>query len=221
MSSRDQLIASLVDDLTIKKNRWPVVWVATVWWLLSWLYVVTATWLMGPIRVLHEQYALAPYLSDVHAHQFHFESLIGLAASLFITIIAWYGSTPAALTKRAICIAFVFLTAWLAFYVVGFFDPAIEPSMVGKREHCYFEAFLYSMPPTLVACFYMLRRYPINKIKTGFLIGLASGVMPALFMQFACMYEPMHIFTYHIVPALFAGLLGAFILYVGGLIKKQ
>ncbi|MGH1438770.1 MAG: NrsF family protein [Cellvibrionaceae bacterium] len=221
MSSRDQLIASLVDDLKVKRNRLPVVWVAISWWLLSWLYVVVATWLMGPIRALHEQYAFAPYVNNVHTHQFHFESLIGLVASLLIAIVAWYGSTPAALTKRAVYIAFAFVAVWLAFYVVGFFEPALEPSMIGKREHCYFEAFLYSMPPTLLACFYMLRRYPINKIKTGFLIGLAGGMMPALFMQFACMYEPGHIFTHHIIPALFTGFIGAFILYVGGLIKKR
>ncbi|MFT6388728.1 MAG: hypothetical protein ACJAUP_002111 [Cellvibrionaceae bacterium] len=215
MNSRDQLISSLVGDLTIKKHSFPVIWVAILWWLLSWVYVVTATFLMGPIRLLHQ------YEGVLHAHQFQIESLIGLVASLFISIIAWYGSTPGALSRRYVYLAFTFVAVWLAFYVVGFFEPALEPSMVGKRDHCYLEAFIYSLPPTVVACFYIVRRYPINKIQTGFLVGLAGGIIPALFMQFSCMYESEHIFTYHIVPAIFAGVIGVVVLYIFNFINEK
>jgi hypothetical protein len=33
-------------------------------------------------------------------------------------------------------------------------------------------------------------------------IGLAAGMLPALYMQLACMYEPSHILGYHILPGL-------------------
>jgi len=215
MNSRDQLIASLVDDLTTKKSRWPVVWIAIIWWLVSWVYVVFITWLMGPVRMLHQ------HENTLHAHQFHIESLLGLVASLLIAILAWYGSTPAALTKRITYSAFTIVAVWLAFYIVGFFEPALEPSMIGKREHCYWEVFVYSLPPTLISCHYVLCRYPINTIQTGFYIGLASGMIPALFMQFACMYDPLHTFTHHLIPTVFAGLMGAAILYFWGLVKAK
>lgn len=215
MNSRDQLISSLVGELTIKGSRWPIIWVAILWWLLSWAYVASATFLMGPVRIVYQHEGLS------HAHQFQLETLLGLVASLLVTIIAWYGSTPGALTKRMIYIAFAFVAVWLAFYVLGFFDSAIEPSMAGKREHCYLEAFIYSFPPTAVACFYMIRRYPVNKAQTGFFIGLAGGMIPALFMQFACMYEAGHILTHHIIPVIFSGVMGVIILWLFHFIKEK
>ena len=41
------------------------------------------------------------------------------------------------------------------------------------------------------------------------LLGLASSAVPALLMQFACMYEPAHIFKYHLLPGLSVGAIGA------------
>lgn len=210
MNSRNQLITSLVDDLSVKKYRIPVMVMALIWWFLSWVYVVIATSLLGEIRVIHDHETV------LHSHQFLLESLIGLVASLLIAVVAWYGSIPAALTKRLVFIAFAFVATWLSFYVVGFFEPALTPSMQGKREYCYLEAFIYSMPPIMVACYYLLRRYPINTAQTGFFIGLAGGIMPALFMQFSCMYEPAHIFTHHIIPAGIVSMIGAIVLYAGG-----
>lgn len=215
MNNRDQLIASLVDDLEAKKNRWPVLWVAALWWFFSWVYVVLMSAFLGSIRVIHQLEELS------HAYQFQFETLLGLCASLLVAIVAWYASTPGALTKRYMYLGLFFIAAWLGFYVVGFFEPALEPSMHGKREHCYLEAFIYSLPPILVACFYIARRYPINKIHTGFLVGLAGGMMPALFMQLSCMYEPEHIFTHHILPAVFAGVIGIAVLLIVDSLKGK
>lgn len=215
MNSRDQLISVLVDDLQVKKTKGSLLGSAMVWWLLSWFYIIAVIFLSGPVRAVNQWDVI------VHSHQFQIESLVGLIASLLVTIIAWYGSTPGALTKRLIYLTVVFVAVWLGFYLVGFFEPALEPSMHGKREHCYLDVFIYSLPPTIIASICIARRYPIKKVSTGFALGLASGMMPALFMQFACMYEAKHIFTHHILPTPFAGLIGIFVLLMIDRIKKE
>ena len=40
-------------------------------------------------------------------------------------------------------------------------------------------------------------------------LGLAAGMLPALYMQLACMYEPTHILSMHILPGLLMVLAGA------------
>jgi hypothetical protein len=40
-------------------------------------------------------------------------------------------------------------------------------------------------------------------------ISLAAGMLPALYMQLACMYEPSHILAFHIFPGLLMVLAGA------------
>jgi hypothetical protein len=40
------------------------------------------------------------------------------------------------------------------------------------------------------------------------MIGLAAGATPALIMQFACMYVPVHIITHHLLPGLMLGVIG-------------
>ena len=42
-------------------------------------------------------------------------------------------------------------------------------------------------------------------------LGLAAGMLPALYMQLACMYEPLHILTLHILPGLAMVLMAAVI----------
>ena len=46
------------------------------------------------------------------------------------------------------------------------------------------------------------RFYPLKPMRTAMSIGLAAGMLPALYMQIACMYEPSHILSYHILPGM-------------------
>lgn len=201
MKDRDKLIDSFVSELAAKPRQFPVLCVALLWWLLSWAYVVFATHLMGPLRdTVHHQL--------LHAHQFQLETAVGFVASLLVALAAWYGSTPGLLTRRLLLIGAVASLVWILFYVFGLFAPALEPSMHGKREHCYYEAFIYSVPPTLVACFLVAKRYPLKPRQTGLLIGLAAGMIPALYMQLSCMYIPIHILKAHILPGLLNGIVG-------------
>jgi len=57
------------------------------------------------------------------------------------------------------------------------------------------------------------RRAALQTMWTGALAGLAAAAVPALMMEFACMYEPAHILTMHLSPipviTVGAALLGA------------
>ena len=55
----------------------------------------------------------------------------------------------------------------------------------------------------IVAGLFLIRRlYPLSPIRTAMSVGLVAGMLPALYMQLACMYEPAHILTFHILPGL-------------------
>ncbi|MFT4517997.1 MAG: hypothetical protein ACI9JM_000374 [Halioglobus sp.] len=52
------------------------------------------------------------------------------------------------------------------------------------------------------------RLYPLQAVPTGLACGLAAGMLPALYMQIACMYVPEHIMKFHILPGLLMMVLG-------------
>jgi hypothetical protein len=85
----------------------------------------------------------------------------------------------------------------------------MEPSEAGKRSFCYLETMVYSIPPILVAVFLARRLYPLNYTRTAMSLALTAGMIPALFMQIACMYVPAHILQFHILPGLSMVLAGA------------
>ena len=96
----------------------------------------------------------------------------------------------------------ILMTFWLAQYVTGFISPALEPSTLGKRNYCYIETLVYALPVIVAGLFLIRRLYPLSPIRTAMSVGLVAGMLPALYMQLACMYEPAHILTFHILPGL-------------------
>ncbi|WP_158678829.1 hypothetical protein [Pseudoalteromonas sp. T1lg75] len=50
--------------------------------------------------------------------------------------------------------------------------------------------------------------YPLYPRRMAISLSLASGMMPALYMQLACMYEPGHILLFHITPGLLVMVIG-------------
>jgi len=202
MNKHDELIASLSRDLVPVSPAPDVNTLAMVWFLLSASYVVVMTHLFGPIRPgAFSQLAIEP--------RFLLESLLGVAAIIWTSLLAFRAAVPAALTRQFAAVGFVLMALWLAQYVVGLVNPALEPSTLGKRDHCYFETMVYAFPPILVALFFIRRLYPLRFIRTAMSISLAAGMLPALYMQLACMYEPLHILTFHILPGLAMVLIGA------------
>jgi len=202
MNAHDELIDSLSRNLEPVSLAPNINALAIVWFLLSAAYVVVMTHLIGPIR----PGAFAQLISEP---RFLLESLLGVVAIVWTSMVAFRAAIPAVLTRTFATVGFVLMSLWLAQYVIGLVNPALEPSTLGKREHCYLETMAYAFPPILMALFLVLRLYPLHYIRTAMTLGLTAGMLPALYMQLACMYEPFHILSLHVLPGLAMVLIGA------------
>jgi hypothetical protein len=94
------------------------------------------------------------------------------------------------------------LAAWLALMIAGFWFPALDTGMSGKRPHCNLETILYALPPLLLGLWQVRRLYPLRPVQTALAVGLAAGLFGAWYMQLACMYEPAHGLVLHLLPGL-------------------
>ena len=202
MNAHDELIADLSRDLAPVSPPPNINALAALWVLASAAFVVVMTHLFGPIR----PGAFAQLASEP---RFLFETLLGAAAIVWTGIAAFRAAIPAALTRSFAMVGFVLMALWLVQYVFGLVNPALEPSVLGKRDHCYLETMVYSLPPIFVALLWVRRLYPMRYIRTAMTLGLAAGMLPALYMQLACMYEPSHILRLHVLPGLAMVLVGA------------
>jgi hypothetical protein len=153
---------------------------------------------MGPVR----PGALDQLLSG---GRFALETLLGLVAITAGSLAAFRSSVPGALSPWLTRIAIVSLLAWIGCYVFGLYSPALEPSMAGKRDYCVWETFVYAGPPMLAAIWLIRRYYPLQPLRTALAAGVVAGMLPALYMQLACMYVPAHILSFHILPGLLVG----------------
>lgn len=195
MNKQHILISNLSRDLAPVSPPPNINRLAIAWFLLSAIFVVAMTHLFGPIRPgAFSQLGTEP--------RFLLETMLGVAAILWTSLLAFRSAVPAALSKQFAATGMVLMALWLAQYVIGFVSPALEPSMLGKRDHCFSETLVYSLPVILTGLFLIRRLYPLRPLRTAMSIGLAAGMLPALYMQLACMYEPSHILGYHILPGL-------------------
>ncbi len=210
MNTQQELIASLSADLKSVKPARHTDRTALLWLVLSAVYVVGITSFLGPIRPnAFNQLFTEP--------RFLIESLVGVLAILAITLIAFRAAVPGALSRRFTLLGSGILLLWLGSYVVGLVSPSLEPSMLGKRHYCVFETFIYALPPILFAYMLIRRLYPLRPVQTALWYSLSAGMVPALYMQIACMYVPSHILQFHIMPGLLVAILGAGL----GLIKRS
>ena len=195
MNKKHILISNLSRDLAPVSPPPNINRLAIAWFLLSAIFVVAITHLFGPIRPdAFSQLGTEP--------RFLLETMLGVAAILWTSLLAFRSAVPATLSKQFAATGMVLMALWLAQYVIGFVSPALEPSMLGKRDHCFSETLVYSLPVILTGLFLIRRLYPLRPLRTAMSIGLAAGMLPALYMQLACMYEPSHILGYHILPGL-------------------
>jgi hypothetical protein len=192
---QNTLISNLSHGLTPVKPPPDLNKLGMAWFLLSAIYVVVVIQLFGPIRPgALTQLATEP--------RFLLETMLGVAATLWISLLAFRSSVPGALSKQFAVAGLVLLALWLAQYVIGVFSPALKPSTLGARHHCYLETMLYALPMILTGLYFVRRLYPLRPMRTAMSIGLVAGMLPALYMQIACMYDPIHILTFHISPGL-------------------
>ena len=202
---REQLISELSNDLTVSGRAGSTADM-TAWWLLfNFIIAALLIHATGPFR--------AGSLQQAEAHpQFLIESLTGALAIIVLSMSAFRSGIPSGLVRlKKLFPVLALLIVWLGFYVVGIWSPALEPSTLGARTSpCYLETVIYGLPSLLLGLYTIGRLWPLNGGWTGLLIGLAAGTTTALYMQFACMYEPVHIITHHLIPGLLLGMIGYF-----------
>ena len=201
--NRNELISELSRDLTATGRTGQTVDFVIYWLLFNFIVTLSLISFTGSFREGSLQQAI------VHP-QFLLESLTGLFAIIVLAVAAFHSSIPSNVSsKKRLSPPLLLLFIWLGFYVFGLWSPALEPSMLGKREFfCYVETILYGLPSLALGFYLVGRLWPLHGAWTGLLIGLAAGATPALIMQFACMYIPVHIITHHLIPGLVLGIVG-------------
>ena len=202
MDSRDELIAELSRDLPPVHRAPSPNRLATAWFVLGAVFVAAATGLAGPVR----PGAFSQLLAEP---RFLLETSLGVLAIYWTGLVAFRSAVPAALNRRFALAGAVLMLLWLSEYVVGLVDPALPPSEQGKRGFCSLEVVAYSLPLIVAALFFVRRLYPLSLVRTALSVGLAAGMMPGLYMQLACMYEPVHILSFHVLPGLSMALAAA------------
>ncbi|NND67227.1 MAG: DUF1109 family protein [Halioglobus sp.] len=168
---------------------------ATLWLLGSLAWVVGVALLSGPVR--------PGALQQLFEHpRFLAEMTLGLAGIGVVVFAVLRSATPGLAVRGLTWVATAVLGLWLGNILLGFIAPTLESSMLGKRPHCFSETLLYALPP-LVALAYLVRRlYPLRPAASLVGAGLASGLLPAWFMQMACMYDTAHILLHHVLPGI-------------------
>ncbi|MBW2244544.1 MAG: DUF1109 family protein, partial [Deltaproteobacteria bacterium] len=68
---------------------------------------------------------------------------------------------------------------------------------------------LFSLVPLGAGFWALRRRAVLNRRLAGFCLGAAAGSLPALVMQWACMYDPAHAFMAHLGPGALVAIAGA------------
>lgn len=199
----ERLIDGLAHGLRpVRRPAGPIPTLA-LWLLLSWGFVIAVTMVGGPLRPGFEQ-----QLQE--SGRFALESLLaftGAAVAMWGALLLGIPS-PRPLGWRLLP-GLLLLGAWVGLLVFGLYDPALPPSMLGKRPACVVEALVFSLGPLALAIALLRRRAVIRRAWTGALVGAAAGAIPALIMQFACAYDPAHDLAFHVAPGLVTMALGA------------
>ena len=188
-------IAQLVEDLEPVRPVWPARRVASIWLLASWAWGLGVIAAVGPYRSgFLEQLTSQP--------RFALEVALGVVVSQFAVIACLRLAVPGFTNANRLMFPAIFVTAfWVAVQLYGWLvEPALPPSMVGKREFCFYETFAYSIFPIGLALYLMRRRFALEPARAALLAGLAGTTIPATVMYVACMADPWHILTHHFQP---------------------
>ncbi len=214
MTTRDELLASLSQDLTPVKPALPASIMALGWLLASVLWVVALTHLLGPIRP-------GAFTQLEHAPHFQVEVIAGVFAIIFGTWAVFQSSVPGLLGKRLPWLAGGVLVLWWCNYALSFVSPILPPTMLGKRAHCAFEVIAIALPPMLAGFYLLQRQYPLRFPLSAGILALMAGMMPALYMQIACMHAPAHGVLFHLLPGVAVSLVGVVVALLWRPMRRQ
>lgn len=148
-------------------------------------------------------------LTDLAKPHFLFENLLFLSFTMSAAYLAFLSVVPGTKPSRVMKFGILTFCLLMGSLLIGFYSPAREISMVGKRAHCLLEVGFLSILPMVSLGLLIRNGVILDKWKTYLSAGLASALIPAGYMHIACMYDPMHIMSFHIAPAIGAGLIGS------------
>ena len=173
MRNRDELLDSLASGVAPVKPAPDPRLLAGLWFTFSALYVVLTTQLLGPIRPT----ALVQLQTEP---RFLLEMLVGAAVATGLAFTAFRTAIPGALNSGFTFVLGVLGALWLGGFVLGLASPALEPSMLGKRDHCFIETFVYALPPVLALIYWQRRLYALMPGQAAVWAGMAAGILPCL-----------------------------------------
>lgn len=201
MNKHEELIQSLSADLKPVKPVMSADIMAITWLLIAAAYIVAASSFLAPIRpeAMEQLYSVPRFL---------LENLAGFGGLLFVAIAAFRSAIPGMKSQRLMWFGLGLLALWLVQILAGLQHPALPPSMSGKREACWIQTIAFAIPPMLIALVLTRRLFPLKPFKTTLLCCLVAGLLPALYMQMACMYLVPHMLTHHILPGVGIAVLG-------------
>ena len=200
---REQLIDSLAAGLTPVTKPGQTTPTIVMWLCGAALLSVVAVLLIGPLR----EHAFAPLLVNP---RYLAEAVLGTCSIVALAIAGLRLAVPSMAPLRTrVTAPLLLLALWVGLYAYGLHDSTLPVSMAGKRAHCMFEAALIGVPALAWGLWLARRWWPLHGAWSGLLLGFAAGAMPALLMQFACMYAPPHILLFHLLPGLSLGVIGA------------
>ena len=199
---QNKFIETLASDLKpVRPLRPP--WMRALFWF------ALATGLTALVLYGVQEYRPG-FLEQLNGHgRFQLEIAAGLVWTLLTFYLVFASSIPGIqihpAVKAACLLSFLVFAGSL---VSGFWIAAPESSRLGARAACELEVFVYG-GLTMGGLFYLIR----NGILVPYSwspawIGSAGGMISALLMQLACMYDPWHGLAFHFGPAVILGVAG-------------
>lgn len=207
-----KLIDQLVNDKTqVTQRVMAPTRIATLWFIAALSLSTLAMLFVQPFR--------AGLLTQIQSVPLYFIEVSSGFVALALLGVAMFKSAVPGESKQAMYWGLASFAIWLATILSGLITPVLEPSMLGKREQCYFEALYYSTASALPVIFLLTRRYSVNAFETAALAAIWIAMAPAFLMQLACMHEPNHALSHHLLPMLLTALIWLPLLFI--IIKRR
>ena len=156
MRSRSELIREISQEPAPDTRLRGPIQLALLWWVGAWILVVAATLAVQPMRPGFAGQLLA-------SPRFAIETLLGFVAGGVAIAAAFAVGIPGwGAPRRRIAFALALLAFWISAYLYGLANPALEPSMLGKRPLCYAEVLIYGAPILAVGLLLLRRLAPLG-----------------------------------------------------------
>jgi uncharacterized membrane protein len=201
------LIDNLVDDLEPVKVLWPAHIRLIIW--MGFFLALT-----GLGMYLRQDFRQAP-MTSLFSSSMHSISLwLGLAAVFMLGLNIFKSIIPGEKISKWIRYSgLALLVTSFALCIFELFHPFIAASSLGARPFCNLEVLVYGVVGSIISYIFLRKGMLQLSGKTLFYLTITSGLVPALIMQTACKYEPMHNILHHFMPILGIGLINGMIAY--------